>query len=87
MKKHAIGTVTGIVTTEESVTEIEEMTVTETVNVRETRRVTANQRVTESVTLSPVKKNGRIRIKGTQLELRKQVNKRQGNKNKTLSSH
>ena len=75
MINHAIGTVTDIVTTAESVTEIEEVTVTETViALREIRRVTVNQGMREYVTLRRRKK---IKIKGaimTQLGPRKQVN-------------
>lgn len=74
MIKHAIGTVIDTEMIEEIVTEIAEVTVTEIVNAREIRLVTVRQRVTECVTLSLQKKNGKIRVKATQMGLKKQVN-------------
>lgn len=65
MKNRVIDIVTIVENVTESVTEIEEVTVTRIVNAsaRERRRVTANQRVTKGVTLSPQRKNERIRAK------------------------
>ena len=74
MIKHVIGTVIDIGMIEEIVTEIAEVTGTEIVNAHEIRLVTVSQKVTECVTLSLQKKNEKIRVKATQMGLKKQMN-------------